>query len=61
MFREAQKHVQAKLEKKWVVEFLKTPEYMSRNTTDEGEEENEEGSFKPRITANVSYTHLYKL
>ena len=30
VFREAQKHVQAMLEKKWLTKFLKTPEYKSQ-------------------------------
>ncbi len=31
VFREAQKHVRARLEKKWVTVFITTPEYLERN------------------------------
>ena len=31
VFREAQKHVRARLEKKWMALFIKTPEYITRN------------------------------
>ena len=31
VFREAQKHVRARLEKKWLAEFISTPEFIDRN------------------------------
>ena len=31
VFREAQKHVRSRLEKKWLAEFITTPEYLSRH------------------------------
>ena len=31
VFREAQKHVRAKLERKWLSLFLQSPEYIARN------------------------------
>ena len=31
VFLEAQKYVQAKLEKKWLAEFFQTPEYKDRS------------------------------
>ena len=31
VFREAQKHVRARLEKKWLPEFISTPEFITRN------------------------------
>ena len=31
VFREAQKHVQARLEKMWLVRFINTPEFLERN------------------------------
>ena len=54
VFREAQKHVQAKLEKKWLAEFLDTPEYKahSRLATERDEQE-EEGRGRRRVTVNV--------
>ena len=30
-FREAQKHIRARLEKKWVPTFISTAEYLERN------------------------------
>ena len=62
VFREAQKHVQAKLEKKWLAEFLETPEYKARSgvaTEREREDAGEDGhSAKKRVTANVSMKHI---
>lgn len=31
VFREAQKHVRARLEKKWLAGFMSTPEFIERN------------------------------
>lgn len=31
VFREAQKHVRRRLEKKWLAEFINTPEFKARN------------------------------
>ena len=31
VFIEAQKHVRARLERKWLAEFIASPEYISRN------------------------------
>ncbi len=31
VFIEAQKHVRIRLERKWLTEFMATPEYLSRN------------------------------
>lgn len=31
VFREAQKHVQSRLEKAWLVKFINTPEFLERN------------------------------
>lgn len=31
VFREAQKHVRRRLEKKWLAEFITTPDFISRN------------------------------
>lgn len=31
VFREAQKHVRRRLEKKWLAEFIASPEFISRN------------------------------
>lgn len=31
VFREAQKHVQARLEKTWMVRFINSPEFLQRN------------------------------
>ena len=54
VFREAQKHVQAKLEKKWLVEFLGTPEYKARSgLATERDEQEKKGRGKHRVTANV--------
>ena len=31
VFREAQKHVRARLEKKWLIQFINSPEFLERN------------------------------
>ena len=63
VFREAQKHVQAKLEKKWLAEYLETPEYKARSglitERDDGEEEGGGRLAKHRVTVNVCTEKFY--
>ena len=59
VFREAQKHVQAILEKKWLTRFLETPEYKARKGVDTHKETwEEEGEERPKdrvYSLNVSF------
>ena len=43
VFREAQKHVRAKLEKKWLSAFTQTPQYIARRGVVMDEEGGETG------------------
>ena len=43
VFREAQKYVRARLEKKWIAAFIQTPDYLARNGLATGEAATEKG------------------
>lgn len=37
VFREMQKHIRARLEKKWVVQFIETPKFLERHSNNTSE------------------------
>ena len=64
VFREAQKHVRSKIEKRWLTEYVLTPEYRARSGVVDGDDDEEEGGGAGERTADkgaavnvCTYTH----
>ena len=52
VFREAQKHIRSKIEKRWLAEYVLTPEYRARSGVVDGVDDEEEGGGAGERTAD---------